>query len=445
MWKRWSWILVLVAIVLAGAFFALRPQPLAVETTVVSRGPLRVTVEEEGKTRIRNRYIVSAPVAGYLRRIRVKEGDQVKAGDIAALLEPLRAEVLDTRSREMNQARLRAAEASVGVALSRIGTAEQQARAAVADAAYWAQQLRREQKLAESGDIPQDRIARTHSESERSEAARRAAENEVATARAEVERARAEVEAARAALLNPATARTQRSPSELVPVQWPVSGRILRVVKENEGVVQAGEALIELGNVEALEVEVEVLSADAVKIKPGTPVELIRWGGEELLSGRVRVVEPAGFTKVSALGVEEQRVRVIADITSPAEQWQRLGEGYRVESVFVLWQGERVLQVAASALFRSGDRWFVFAVENGVAHRREVQIGHRSGLAAEVVSGLKDGEVVIPHPDENVTEGRHVKPMANGVAVSQNTSALRRRSKPSATGPSPSPIELQAA
>lgn len=409
MWKRWLWIILLVTVVLAGAFYAMRPQPAVVETTAVSYAPMRVTVEEEGKTRIRDRFVVSAPVSGYLRRIRVKEGDRVKAGDVAASLEPLRAEVLDIRTREMSEARLRAAEATVGVVQTRIATAEQQARAAVADAEYWTQQLRREQKLAESGDIAQERVARTRTEAERSEAARRAAESAVVTARAEIEQARAEVEAARAALLNP-VAPSQRAASDVVAVRWPVSGRVLRVVKESEGVVQAGEALVELGNVRALEVEVEVLSADAVKMKPGTPLELTRWGGEGILNGMVRVIEPAGFTKVSALGVEEQRVRVIADITSPEGQWQRLGEGYRVEAIFVLWQSDRVLQVPASALFRTGDKWFVFAVDDGKARRREVKIGHRSGLGAEITSGLKEGDLVIPHPDENVTDGKDVEP-----------------------------------
>ena len=182
MWKRWLWIIALVVLVLAGAFFALRPQPAVVDATPVSRGPLRVTVEEEGRTRIRDRFVVSAPVAGYVRRIRWNEGDTVSSGGVAALLEPLRAEVLDPRTREMNEARLRAAEATVQVAQTRLVTAEQQARAAAAEAEYWAQQLRREQVLAKSGDIAQDRLARTSTEAQRTEAARRAAENDVTTA-----------------------------------------------------------------------------------------------------------------------------------------------------------------------------------------------------------------------------------------------------------------------
>jgi HlyD family secretion protein len=409
MWKRWLWIIALVVLVLAGAFFALRPQPASVETTAVSRGPLRVTVEEEGRTRIRDRFVVSAPVAGYVRRIRWNEGDSVMSGGVAAVLEPLRAEVLDPRTREMNEARLRAAEAAVQVAQTRLVTAGQQGRAAAADAEYWTEQLRREQVLAKSGDIAQDRLARTRTEAQRTEAARRAAENGVITAKAEVEQARAEVEAARAALLNPSVGKS-RSSTDLVTVRWPVSGRVLKLVKESEGVVQAGEPLVELGNVRALEVLVEVLSVDAVKMKPGTPVEFTRWGGDGALNGQVRIVEPSGFTKVSALGVEEQRVRVIADITSPEQQWQRLGDGYRVEAGFILWQGDKVLQAPASALFRRGDEWFVFVVEDGVARQRAVQIGHRTGLAAEIVSGLKEGDIVIAHPDETVADGKEVEP-----------------------------------
>ena len=405
--KRWLWIILLIAIVVAGAFMAMRPQPVEVSATAVSRGPLRVTVEEEGKTRLRDRFVVSAPVAGYVRRIAWKEGDNVRAGDVAATLEPLRAQVLDMRTREQGEARLKAAEATMRVSQARLSTAEQQARAAQADAAYWAQQLERETPLTKSGDIPQERLARTRSEATRTEAARRAAESAVATVRAEIEQARAEVDAARTSLLEPAV-NHRSSTGELVTVRWPVSGRILKLVKESEGVVQAGEPLIELGNTRALEVEVEVLSVDAVKMAPGTEVEFTRWGGEKPLEGRVRVVEPSGFTKISALGVEEQRVRVIADITSPEEQWKRLGHGYRVEAIFILWRGDQVLQVPASALFRTGEQWNVFVIEGEHARRRAVELGHRNGLAAEIAAGAKEGEMVIPHPDETVEEGKQV-------------------------------------
>lgn len=408
MWKRWLWIVALIGAIALGAFLALRPQPVEVEAARVGRGPLRVTVEEEGKTRIRDRFVVSAPVAGFVRRIRWKEGDTVRAGQVAAVMEPLRAEVLDPRSRELNEARLRAAEAAARAAEARLKQVEQQARAAAADAEYWREQLKRDESLAASGDVATERVARTRAEAARTEAAERAAENAVAAARAAVEQARADVLAARAALLNP-TARGQRgSASDVVSVRWPVSGRVLKVVKESEGVVQAGEPLVELGNVQALEVQVDVLSVDAVKLKPGTPVEFVRWGGDRPLEGLVRVIEPTAFTKISALGVEEQRVRVLCDITSPEQEWQRLGDGYRVDAVFILWHGSNVLQVPASALFRNGAEWFVFAIEDGVARRKKVDVGHRSGLAAEVVGGLAAGDRVIAHPDESVSEGREV-------------------------------------
>ncbi|MCC7236075.1 MAG: HlyD family efflux transporter periplasmic adaptor subunit [Bryobacterales bacterium] len=405
--KRWLWIILLIALVLAGAFLAMRPQPAEVTAAAVTRGPLRVTVEEEGKTRLRDRFAVSAPVAGYLRRLRWKEGDTVRAGEAAAVLEPLRAPVLDVRTREQGEARLKAAEAARRVAEARVSTAEQQARAAQAEASYWAGQLQRERHLAQSGDIPQERLSRTQSEATRTEAAHRAAGTAVATARAEIEQARAEVEAARTALLEPAV--NHRAPSGgLVTVHWPVSGRVTRLAKESEGVVAAGDPLVELGNTRALEVEVEVLSVDAVKMAPGTAVEFTRWGGEKPLEGRVRVVEPSGFTKISALGVEEQRVRVIAGLTSPEEEWRRLGHGYRVEAVFILWSGEDVLQTPASALFRTGEQWTVYVVEGEHARRRAVRLGHRNGLAAEIVSGLKEGELVIPHPDETIEDGKPV-------------------------------------
>jgi HlyD family secretion protein len=178
------------------------------------------------------------------------------------------------------------------------------------------------------------------------------------------------------------------------------------VVRESEGVVTPGEALLEVGDARAIEIVVEVLSADAVKLTPGTKVILERWGGPKALEARVRVVEPGGFTKVSALGVEEQRVRVVADLVSAEEEWRALGDGYRVEAAFVLWEGAGVLQVPANALFRYENGWAVFVSEAGVARRRVVQVGHRTGIAAEILGGLQKGELVVTHPDETVAEGK---------------------------------------
>jgi HlyD family secretion protein len=223
-----------------------------------------------------------------------------------------------------------------------------------------------------------------------------------------VDVARFELEAARTALLYSAAEGTGGL-KRRVAISSPVHGRVLKVQHESEGVVAAGEALIEIGDPRALEVEVEVLSDDAVRIGPGTRVLLERWGGAGPLEGRVRAVEPAGFTKVSALGVEEQRVLVISDIVSPPERWERLGDGYRVEARFILWEGEDVLQAPSSALFRHEEGWAVFVMKNGRALRRQVETGRRSGLSAEVLSGLSEGEMVIPHPDRSIEDRTRVK------------------------------------
>jgi HlyD family secretion protein len=199
------------------------------------------------------------------------------------------------------------------------------------------------------------------------------------------------------------------SSGEVVPVAAPASGRILKVIRESEGVVPAGEPLLEIGNARSLEVEVEVLSDDAVKIAPGMRVIFERWGGPEPLEGRVRRIEPHAFTKISALGVEEQRVRVISDFTSPPEKWERLGDGYRIEATFVLWEGDGVLVAPASALFRYDGGWAVFLIEQGVARRRQVQVGRRNGLEAEIVAGLKEGDRVITHPDSSIQDGTLVE------------------------------------
>jgi HlyD family secretion protein len=189
-----------------------------------------------------------------------------------------------------------------------------------------------------------------------------------------------------------------------------VEGRVLKLQRESEGVVSSGDSLIDVGDPKNLEVKVEVLSSDAVKLKPGTPVFFERWGGDSALRGEVTVIEPGGFTKVSSLGVEEQRTLVIADITSLPEEWQRLGDNYRVDANFIIWQGKDVLQIPAGALFRKDNDWVVFVYRNKKAELRRIQIGHRNGFTAEVVSGLLQGEVVITHPDESIKDGSRVRP-----------------------------------
>lgn len=394
-WRRWSWLLgTLVAAVLVIAYGYRKP-PVPAEFAEVVRAPLRVTVEEEGKTRVIDRYVVSAPVAGYARRLRFKVGDAVAQGTALYELEPPRAVVLDTRSRAEAEARVAAAEAA-------LRAAEERARAAAAEEAYWEGQLARVEQLHQSGDLAREALDKTATEARRVRAARASADHVV-------EQARGELEAARAALRYSAAAPPPAgAPGETVVVRAPAAGRILRVIRESEGAVTPGEPLVEIGNARALEVEVEVLSADAVRIPPGGRVLFSRWGGTRPLEGRVRRIEPVAFTKISALGVEEQRVRVLVDITSPPQEWERLGDGYRVEASFVLWESPNVLQVPAGSLFRHQDSWAVFAVEENRARRRRVEVGQRNGQAAEILAGLNEGEWVIARPDDTIDEGKVV-------------------------------------
>jgi HlyD family secretion protein len=384
----------LAALAVAALVWGFRPRPVAVEIGVVTRGPLAVVVEEEGRTRVRDRFEVSAPVPGYVRRLTLDVGDPVARGDVIAELEPLRSAVLDPRARAEAEARVTSAEYA-------LQAAEQHAAAAAAEASRAQNEFERRRKLCESGCISKEELDTAELLARRTAAEQRSAEFAI-------EVARFELEAARTALHHSA-ADPNAQPMERVKVRAPVAGRVLRLARRSEGVVAAGETLIEIGDPGALEIEVDVLSSDAVRIGPGTLVRLSRWGGEADLAGRVRVVEPAGFTKVSALGVEEQRVWVIVDLVSPPEQWQRLGDGYRVEAGFVLWQGEDVLQVPAGALFRHGDGWAVFAVTGDRTARRAVSLGHRSALAAEVIDGLAAGERVVLHPSNRVEDGTRVR------------------------------------
>lgn len=393
-WRRWTGIVLLIVSIVAALAYGFWPKAVPVEAGEVRRGRLEVTVEEEGKTRVIDRYVVSAPVAGFARRVRWKVGDPVKRGEVIVRLEPMRSAVLDPRSRAEAQARVAAARAA-------LRAAQENERAAETNDAYAQAELSRIQPLHASGFASQEALDRAEAEARRASAHHRSAEFAVEVAEHEVEAA--------LTALRFSGAEGMDGPAEEVGIRSPVDGRILKILRESEGVVGAGEALIEIGDSQALEVEVDVLSADAVRIAPGTVVFFDRWGGAQPLEGRVRMVEPVGFTKISALGVEEQRVLVIADITSPPEEWSRLGDGYRVEARFILWEGEQVLQIPTSALFRVGEAWAVFVIEGGVARRRTVQIGQQSGRLAQVESGLQEGERVITHPDAAIEEGRRVR------------------------------------
>lgn len=389
-WRR-RIVLALIAVLIAwGLFQGFRPQPVEVDLDAARRAPLRVTIEQEGRTRVVDRYIVTAPVNGYARRIKLDVGDAVERGAALVELDPVRAEVLDARRRAEAEARIAAAAANVS-------SAEQRANAAASNAGLAQKELERVRALRLAGHVSAAAEDQAASAAERGAAELRSAQFAVATARHELE-------AARTALKYAASG----GGTDPIAVRSPVAGQVLKIARKSEGPVSVGQPLIDIGDPRALEVEVDVLSADAVRIRPGTRVVFDRWGGDGALEGTVRVIEPAGFTKVSALGVEEQRVWVIVAFTSPPAQWQRLGDGYRVEAGFILWEANDVLQIPASALFRDGDGWAAFAVEQGKAVKRRVEVGQRTGLSAQVASGIKVGEQVIVHPDDRVRDGVRV-------------------------------------
>ena len=385
---------ILLAVVMAAALaWGFWPAPVLVEVAVVTEAPLSVSVEEEGQTRVKDRFVISAPVAGYLQRIQLDVGDRVEQRQVLAVMEPLRPEVLDPRSRARAEAQVAAAEAA-------LHAAEEQAAAASAETKFARAELARKRRLQADSLVSVGELDAAETRAHQTAAEQRSADFGVDVARFELE-------AAQTALQFSISDNGDAAP-ETVKLRAPVTSRVLQLHHESEGVVATGEALLEIGDPAALEVAVDVLSADAVRIQPGTPVEFHRWGGELPLDGVVRSIEPTGFTKVSALGVEEQRVWVIADLTTPREQWQQLGDGYRVEAHFILWQDAAVLQVPASALFRSADGWAAFAVVDGRARLTQVRTGRNNGLVTQIIAGLDAGASVIVHPDDRIEDGVRV-------------------------------------
>jgi HlyD family secretion protein len=385
----WGPLALALALVLAWLF---RPAAVPVDLVAVDRGPLTVSVSDEGETRVRDMYVVSAPVPGRMQRIELEAGDAVVADQtLVARIEPSDPSFLDVRSAAE-------ARANVDAAAAARTHAEAQVRRAQAELDFARAEYERIRALARSHTV---------SENELDSAQRRARTSEAALAEAQAERKvrESEYQVARARLLAPGAARQRVADCDCVSVYSPVSGQVLRIVNESEGVVASGTPLVEVGNPGLLEVVVDLLSADAVRVEAGQRVIIEAWGGDQPLDGVVQRVEPFGFTKVSALGIEEQRVNVVIDITSPRERWERLGHGYRVEPRIVLWESSDVLRVPLSALFRQGDKWAVFVEQGGRAELREVEIGQGNGLQAEVRTGLEAGERVALHPADRVSPG----------------------------------------
>jgi HlyD family secretion protein len=420
------------AAVLGAIVYGLLPAPVEADLAKVTRGLIRETVDQDGKTRIRERYTVSAPLAGRLLRITLDPGDEVVAGKtILASIEPRDPELLDARAVLQAEANVRAAE-------SKLKRTTPMLEEAIAAQEFSESELTRirNARQSTSGAVTDSQVDSALMEYRMRSAL-------VRSARHAEEIARFELDQARAALLRsrpqagdqnadgPASdAEADNAPTATEPlsasdepapngenggtyhftIPSPINGRVLRVLQESGGVVTPGTNLLEVGDPSDLEVEIDVLSREAVKIRADATVLLEHWGGDKVLNGQVRLVEPSAFTKISTLGVEEQRVNVIVDLVDPPQQREALGDGFRVEARIVVAEAADVLKVPTSALYRVGDRWAVFHVKDGVAHETIVTLGLQNGLEAEVREGLAEGELVVTHPGDNITDGVKVAP-----------------------------------
>jgi len=381
------------AVVIAGLIvIVLWPATLPVDVASVSRGPLVVTVDEEGVTRVRDRFIVSAPVSGRVLRIELEPGDRVTRGQVVARVRAEAPPLLDARSRAEAEAVVESARAALG----RARAEEQRAKATL-------DQTRRD--LTRVRGLAEDSIV-TRQELEAHEADVHVAQETANAAAFAVRAATSELQRAEARL---APSRLE-APGRVVSVTAPVDGVVLKRVRESETVVPAGDPLVEIGDHARLEIVSDLLSADAVRVKAGARAIVEQWGGETPLAARVRRIEPSGFMKVSALGVEEQRVNVVLDFVEPSPAARAsLGDGYRVEVRVVIWESQNVVKVPTSALFRHGEQWAVYVMDGGRARRTLVKLGHQTGQYAEVTSGLAEGARVVLHPGDTLVDGARVR------------------------------------
>jgi HlyD family secretion protein len=432
-----AFVFLIAAIIVGGLGYAFLPQPVEVDLVEVGRGTVRVTVDQEGKTRIHDKYVVSAPLNGRILRITMRPGDEVEAGKtLLTTIEPRDPELLDARSIAQAEARVKASEATLRQVLPLLESAR-------AGQSFAEAEVTRMRKAYEGKGVSQ-------SEVESAEMLNRQRSEDLRSAKVSEEIAKFELEQAKAALLrsrprpediadkeranttgNPpkrdpnlelsgnGNAHESNGSSESTakngadwnfPIYSPIDGRVLRVFQESAAVVTPGAPLVEVGDPQSdLEVEIDVLSRDAVKVHPGDAVLLEHWGGAAPLRGRVRVVEPSGFTKISTLGVEEQRVWVIVDFVDPWEKRRTLGDAFRVEARIIIDEASDVLKIPTSALFRVGPDPAVFQVKNHVAHQTIVKVGRQNGLEAEVLEGLKEGDVVVLHPSDQIQDGVKIR------------------------------------
>jgi HlyD family secretion protein len=385
-------VLGLTAVVAVLIVVALWPATVTVDVASVSRGPLVVTVDEEGVTRVRDRYIVSAPLSGRVLRIELEPGDRVKRGQVVARVRAEAPPLLDARTRAEAEAGVESARAALG----RARAEEQRAKAALDQAR---RDLARVQRLADDRIVAKQEQDAHEADVQMAQETANAAAFAVRAASSELQRAETR--------LAPSTL---EAPGRVVSVAAPVEGVVLKRVRESETVVPAGDPLVEIGDPAGLEIVADLLSTDAVRTKAGARAFIEQWGGEKPLEARVRRIEPAGFMKISALGVEEQRVNIVLDFveSSPAAR-AALGDGYRVEVRVVIWESPDVVKVPTSALFRHGEKWAVYVMDRGRAKRTLVDLGHQTGQYAELISGLAPGARVILHPGDTLVDGTRVR------------------------------------
>jgi len=382
----------LVGLSLVGiVYVVLRPEPVEVDIARVERGVLEQTVIDDGKARVRERYTVSSPVSGTLARIELHEGDAVEPGTVLARLLPLASPLLDPESRKAAEQRLASAVDGSRQAQASIVRAQLARDEAGRD-------LARVEALAKGGSL-------AASELDQATVTARMKEAELASATFAARVAEHEIEQARTAL---ARFTPGAAGSEELAITSPVHGRVLHVLHQSEGVVPAGAALLEIGDPRALELVADVLSQDAVAIQPGMPARIVHWGGDHPLPAKVRRIEPAAFTKTSALGVDEQRVNVLLDLDGAPDEWGALGDGFAAEIEIIVWSKHDVVQVPTSALFRDGDAWSVFLVSGDRAHLRRVDPGHRGPLETEILVGASPSDRVIMHPGTGLRDGVRV-------------------------------------
>lgn len=374
----------------AAVFYGLKPQALVVDTAEVKRGPLTVSVVEEGKTRIRHRHIVSPPIAGYLRRVELRAGSPIVRGKtVLAVIQASTSNFLDPRTKAEAEARINAAEA-----IRETRQADLDRAAAALDLAE--KQLERQEKLRKSG-------AAAAQEYDIAAAEAQVRSREKNAAGFALRAAASDVEVFRAALLQAqAPSADQAKPIEVLA---PVDGFVLNVYEESERPVTPGMPIMEVGDVQDLEAEIELLSSDAVAVTPGAEVSIEQWGGGSPLRGKVSVIEPGGFTKISSLGVEEQRVKARVDFLDPVPPGHTFGDRYRVEARIVIWKEDDVLQIPTGALFRKGNQWMAYMDDQGIARETKVTIGKNNGISAQIIDGLEAGKRVILHPPDKVKDG----------------------------------------